>query len=162
MKIFSLIKNENEEISSENVNISLVGYLSILKFLSVCLDQHNKMIIAQYIIHFCLFSNQISKCKSKEARNAAFSLLQSLMVSEAIIKEVCNFLIKIHQNGGWRTRKYEDWSISATDKIKSSTGYVGLKNLGCICYMNSFFQQIFMIPKFRRNLLACEDPNFKS
>ena len=35
--------------------------------------------------------------------------------------------------------------------------YVGLRNLGCICYMNSMMQQFFMIPAFRYNLLCIDD-----
>ena len=44
-------------------------------------------------------------------------------------------------------------------------GHVGLKNLGCICYMNSMLQQFFMVPSFRRALLQVEDgtaPNTKN
>lgn len=63
-------------------------------------------------------------------------------------------------NGLWRSRKLEDWTITHSDRLKSSTGYTGLRNLGCICYMNSFFQQIFMIEEFRRALLLSEDPNY--
>ena len=33
-------------------------------------------------------------------------------------------------------------------------GYVGIKNLGCICYMNSLNQQLFMIPGFRNDVLS--------
>jgi len=43
------------------------------------------------------------------------------------------------------------------DSEKSSTGYVGLKNLGCICYMNSLFQQIFMVQSLRNDLLSIPD-----
>jgi ubiquitin carboxyl-terminal hydrolase 9/24 len=39
----------------------------------------------------------------------------------------------------WRTNKEKDWNISLIESEKSSTGYVGIKNLGCICYMNSLF-----------------------
>ena len=35
--------------------------------------------------------------------------------------------------------------------------YVGLKNLGCICYMNSMMQQFYMTPNFRYNLLCVDD-----
>lgn len=45
--------------------------------------------------------------------------------------------------------------------MKSATGYVGLKNLGCICYMNSFMQQLYMMPYFRRAITSCEDAGFK-
>ena len=37
--------------------------------------------------------------------------------------------------------------------VKSATGYAGLVNLGCICYMNASNQQLFMIPELRRGLL---------
>jgi uncharacterized UBP type Zn finger protein len=45
-----------------------------------------------------------------------------------------------NMNPSWRTNKDIDWNISLMDSEKSSTGYVGIKNLGCICYMNSLFQ----------------------
>jgi len=36
-------------------------------------------------------------------------------------------------------------------------GHVGIKNLGCICYMNSMMQQFFMVPTFRYSLLQVDD-----
>jgi len=40
----------------------------------------------------------------------------------------------------WRTPKRADWQVTADNKVaRSITGYVGLKNIGCICYMNSIF-----------------------
>jgi ubiquitin carboxyl-terminal hydrolase 9/24 len=62
-------------------------------------------------------------------------------------------------NPSWRTNKDIDWNISLMEE-KSSTGYVGIKNLGCICYMLSLFQQLFMIQGFRNDLLSVKDPNF--
>ena len=35
--------------------------------------------------------------------------------------------------------------------------YVGIRNLGCICYMNSMLQQFFMVPCFRYNMLCVND-----
>ncbi len=44
----------------------------------------------------------------------------------------------------------------------SSTGYVGLKNLSSLCYMNSVIQQFFMIPLFRNAILSLPiDPSLK-
>jgi ubiquitin carboxyl-terminal hydrolase 9/24 len=44
---------------------------------------------------------------------------------------------------------------------KSSTGYVGLKNLGCICYMLSLLQQFYMIPSFRNHILEIDNIHAK-
>lgn len=40
---------------------------------------------------------------------------------------------------------------------RSKLNYVGIKNLGCICYMNSMLQQFFLIPSFRYCLLQVND-----
>ncbi len=42
-----------------------------------------------------------------------------------------------HLMPSWRSKNYSDWNIQSKFNEKSSTGYVGLYNLGCICYMNS-------------------------
>ena len=55
----------------------------------------------------------------------------------------------------------QDWIISPETTEKSSTGYVGLKNLACTCYMNSLLQQLYMIPTFRNDILQVDDPNKK-
>jgi ubiquitin C-terminal hydrolase len=36
---------------------------------------------------------------------------------------------------------------------RAAGGYVGLQNFGCTCYMNSLFQQLYMIPEFRYKML---------
>ena len=38
--------------------------------------------------------------------------------------------------------------------MRGISGYVGLRNFGCTCYMNSLIQQLFMIPEFRRGILS--------
>lgn len=45
---------------------------------------------------------------------------------------------------------------------RNSTGYVGLYNLGCICYMNSTMQQFFMNPAFRKGVLSWAEPAHSS
>jgi ubiquitin C-terminal hydrolase len=59
--------------------------------------------------------------------------------------------------GYWKSKKLLDWRISLSLDEKSQTGYVGLKNLGCTCYMNSLIQQLFMIPQLRESILASPD-----
>lgn len=40
--------------------------------------------------------------------------------------------------------------------LRSSSGYVGLKNFGCTCYMNALMQQLFMMPDFRKGILESD------
>ena len=52
----------------------------------------------------------------------------------------------------WRTP--EKWNIILENELKSETGFVGLDNPGCICYLNSFIQTLFMNKEFRRNVIG--------
>lgn len=51
-----------------------------------------------------------------------------------------------------------EWNHSPSAGERSSTSYVGLKNLGCTCYMNSLLQQFFMMPDFRQGILSIDLP----
>jgi ubiquitin C-terminal hydrolase len=46
------------------------------------------------------------------------------------------------------------WNFSPLMDQRSEVGYVGVKNLGCTCYMNSLLQQFFMMPTFRQGILS--------
>jgi len=62
------------------------------------------------------------------------------------------------KTGYWRNRR--DWNITSNVSEKSPTGYVGIDNPGCICYMTSFFQQMYMIPSLRQAIFEAEDPQY--
>ena len=49
------------------------------------------------------------------------------------------------------------WGFNPEKVIRSPVGYVGLRNLGATCYMNSLLQQFYMVPEFRMGLLAAPD-----
>lgn len=96
----------------------------------------------------------ISSCKFKTmaTRSAGFSLLAELVKDcpENFI-ELIQLLKPHHVIEG--TKDVLNWE---NPKIfdKSSSGYVGLKNLGSICYVNSLMQQFYMLPALRNNLLS--------
>ena len=129
--------------------------------------------LLNYIVTKCLFEfpskkSQIEskdslfapppKCKSQESRDAAFDLVLTLVQGNknGLMSTILT-LLQYHRNNSWRSQKKTDWSIITFQSEKSSTGFVGLKNLGCICYLNSIMQQLFMISSFRDDILACPD-----
>jgi uncharacterized UBP type Zn finger protein len=65
------------------------------------------------------------------------------------LKILYNFHSKIDKS--WR---YIDMNeFDADVGIKQASGYAGLKNFGCTCYMNSLLQQLYMNPYLRKQIL---------
>ncbi len=116
------------------------------------------------VFHNCLFAVPTAstprdspppKCKHATSRKIAFAFLEELsrgsaenlaFLSEEMVPHHANPAVTISKRG-----------YSVPSLPKSSTGYVGLKNLGCICYMNATIQNFFMVPEFRRGVLQVED-----
>jgi len=98
--------------------------------------------------------NPPPKCKSSHTRNIAIRLLaemcQDVPQNTFLVAEL---LTPNHQGA-----KKRGWEFAPQERQTRSRGspYVGLKNLGCICYMNAAMQQLFMIPKLRQNILAVD------
>ena len=101
------------------------------------------------------------KCKSPGTREKAFNLLSTLLLYHSSSGTTpLEIILKFKQlllHAYWRTNSFLDWNISPFNMEKSLTGYVGLKNLGCTCYMNSLIQQLFMISSFREGILNIDD-----
>ena len=55
-----------------------------------------------------------------------------------------------------RNKTFELTTKETTSNLKKF-GHVGLKNLGCICYMNSIMQQMYMVPTFRYAIMSADD-----
>lgn len=49
-----------------------------------------------------------------------------------------------------------EWEYLPPVGPRPSKGFVGLKNAGATCYMNSVIQQLYMIPPIRNGILAIE------
>lgn len=49
-----------------------------------------------------------------------------------------------------------DWDYLPPIGPRPFQGFVGLKNAGATCYMNSVLQQLYMVESIREGLLACE------
>lgn len=101
------------------------------------------------------------KCKSKASRRAAFDLLVELARDcPENHSQLCSLTLPHHTDPRFKPKKVVKqsyWDFDSASAPKSSTGYAGLKNLGCICYMNATNQNFFMVPKFRHGVLQFED-----
>ena len=99
-------------------------------------------------------------CKSRESRLAAFQMvLNSIHGRPGMISHVCSFFETrnhlVSHSGGNDPNEFD---FHSSFDEKSDTGYVGIRNLGCICYMIALTQQLFMVPTFRSRFLSVEEP----
>lgn len=90
-----------------------------------------------------------------ESKSAAFKLLNSLVRRNPELMSF--FLQECMQPLLAHIERTDAWNYTPPSATERSQAHVGLRNLGCICYMNSMLQQFFMIPAFRYNLLCVDD-----
>lgn len=92
------------------------------------------------------------KAKCRDSRNAAYRLLTVLMSSHSDnFSSVMDLIAELQSE----VPLVKSWSYSPVSDSRQN--YVGIYNLGCICYMNSMLQQFFNIPQFRYSLLDVDD-----
>ncbi len=96
------------------------------------------------------------KCKSPQSRRYAFGLVNELVRDNPqCLAIAASLLADIHAMPHSNGEKPEDFDFLNVE-MQSKTGYLGLRNLGSTCYINSLVQQMFFIPALRRNLLAID------
>lgn len=102
-------------------------------------------------------------CKHQSTRKSCLELLRILCLDENQDKlSIASYMQDtVCKETFWRTPRKADWTIHVQQQERSLSGFVGLKNLGCICYMNSIFQQLYMIPSFRKAIVEVEDRSDK-
>jgi ubiquitin carboxyl-terminal hydrolase 9/24 len=147
------------EVSAHTKSLNLYGLLGILK---VCND---KSVVLSLDLSSMLFdlllkipdqpSSLYPRCKHKETRKLGYKLIVSICKRQPeSLNQLLDYLSKeYYQTMQWRSSKHKNWHILTTIYEKSRLGYVGLKNPGCICYMNSLFQQLYFVNSFKNSLL---------
>lgn len=56
-----------------------------------------------------------------------------------------------------KLKLYTNKSYYSNNSERAETGYCGIRNLGCICYINAMIQQFYMTPTFRYSILMIDD-----
>uniref|UniRef100_A0A8C5CNL1 ubiquitinyl hydrolase 1 n=1 Tax=Gadus morhua TaxID=8049 RepID=A0A8C5CNL1_GADMO len=101
----------------------------------------------------------IPVCSSPASINAGFELLVALAVGcVRNLKQIVDTLTDMYYRGTHRRRceTLTEWEYLPPVGPRPTKGFVGLKNAGATCYMNSVIQQLYMIPPIRNGILAIE------
>jgi hypothetical protein len=101
-------------------------------------------------------SSGVPVCQGHTQTEAALDLLEAAAAAsplhlESVVEEL-GALAEAARDDLSRT-----WHLdAAADQRPPQVPYVGLKNQGCTCYLNSAVQQLFMIAPLRRAILSAE------
>ncbi|CAM9396814.1 unnamed protein product, partial [Scytosiphon promiscuus] len=101
-------------------------------------------------------------CADPSTRRAALNVLASAArkspkAMSALLDNVDMFVGRVLPS----LRHRWGYECSFDAKRAQSGGFVGLKNQGCTCYMNSLLQQLFMVPALRKAILEAKLPRRK-
>lgn len=163
---------EEEDFLLRGTMLLLQNVLSVIPAASqAAVKQNIGADLVEEVFNQCLFSIpqrghsggaslHPPKCKHPRTRAAAFALLAELANRcESNFKAIVALVDEHHSLRAPMRKSTKQSSVSLSSSYlfaKSKTGYAGLKNLGCICYMNSALQQFFMVPDFRQGVLNIE------
>ena len=139
-----------------------------------CLSYNQKKELIEYLYNSIIMSKcneNILKPKNINNENNSVAISSSFCVKEAsnlfilfLFKENNNEdiynsyitkLTDIHKLCYWKGYNLSDWKLYFKENQKL-TPYVGLKNLGCTCYINSLLQTFFHISLLRESILNCQ------
>ena len=138
------LKSEEEE--------KLKQYL----FTEIILNKCNKKIFTKENIDNY---NSISISSSYTFKHAInifiFLIIQNIQnEKEEKINYYFETINEFHKECYWKGNSILDWKLEFKDNTRLAP-FVGLKNLGCTCYMNSLLQVFFNFLPFRESLLKC-------
>ena len=99
--------------------------------------------------------SQGSVQSKKSQTSVAYKVLLGLVKRD--LKLMNYFMKQCLQPVVDKIQRSDTWTYQPPTSSAAKGEYVGLRNPGCICYMNSMMQQFYMIPMFRYNLLCVDD-----
>lgn len=102
----------------------------------------------------CPAEQSVPVCSSPACVSAGFDLLVALAVGcVRNLKQIADTLTDMYYLGD---EALAEWEYLPPVGPRPNKGFVGLKNAGATCYMNSVIQQLYMIPPVRNAILAVD------
>jgi len=155
---------ESKEVSQNSpVDNLLLGLLQLaaklvsIKDYTLSLTITERIELIKDIFYGCLFPDNTNtyKCKTNKTREIAYKLVHALAAykTECCIYLMRDCIMPLRE----KVSELTTWSYNPNSHERSALGYAGLKNIGCICYINSMLQQFFMIPPFRNAIASVSD-----
>ncbi|KAH0795975.1 Clan CA, family C19, ubiquitin hydrolase-like cysteine peptidase [Histomonas meleagridis] len=139
------IKNteDSSKTKKETATFTKLDYKSDIKFdvpLSYFLDTPGYLSGGSLQINYT-FKEDLSSDDDEIYENATFNA-----DDDEIFQSPTTGPVYSYNTSYWKNY----YKSSYKNNSKEETGYVGLKNQGCTCYLNSFLQSMFHLPAFRR------------
>uniref|UniRef100_A0A2C9KAF6 Ubiquitinyl hydrolase 1 n=1 Tax=Biomphalaria glabrata TaxID=6526 RepID=A0A2C9KAF6_BIOGL len=172
----NFVPSRNGELSQTD-NTLLAGHLKLMRTLATCEGVEKSSYggtLVNDLLHDFLFPasklmldsmNQTAqdsnlmefnpKCSNSESRVAAYDLLAELTNKCSYnLRIICKELLMMHHQ---YTDNKKEWEYMPPVDGRASCGYVGLKNGGATCYMNSVLQQLYMTPGVPEAILSVDE-----
>ena len=154
------IKLVDALVSADGVSAATVGKNIIPVLLDSCLFPASQVISESYdstengnSLLLPRSANGINpRCDTYDSRVASYHLLVKLAKEcPANLTEIVKFLVKAHH--GYNDALAKEFSFEPLVDRRAKCGFVGLKNAGATCYMNSVLQQLYTVPGLRDAIL---------
>ncbi|XP_037071034.1 ubiquitin carboxyl-terminal hydrolase 24-like [Pollicipes pollicipes] len=98
----------------------------------------------------------LPRCQGASSRTAAYRLLVELCRDcRENLELVCDQLVSRHHTFDGELSK--EFEYAPPLDSRAACNYVGLRNAGATCYMNSVLQQLYMVPGLREAVLGVQD-----
>ena len=154
INLLSKVSNYKELL---NLNYDEEKKLKQYLFDEIIMNKCNKNIFTEKNIDNYRAISISTSYTFKAATNLFIFLLMQNIHNEdpTSINNYFSKLTELHNQCFWKGENISDWKLEFKENNRL-TPYVGLKNLGCTCYMNSLLQIFFNYIPFRESLLKCK------
>ena len=152
LNLLSKAKNYKDILNQNNEEEKLKQFL----FSEIILNKCNKKIFTKDNINNYRSISISSSYTFKHSINIFIFLIMQNIHNEKDEKINYYFetITELHKEDYWKGNSILDWKLEYKDNTKLSP-FIGLKNLGCTCYMNSLLQVFFNFIPFRESILKC-------